>query len=155
MELMIADGFRFAESLGAARAIFEVANIPRISVKKLMPQLRVRLLALRAGMHKIIEACHVFLDVEEEPTEENLRHAYAVLSVNQERMAALFEKAKPIAEGHLRRYMRDFPFSIWQDIRALNAEIAEVHEIIGESLSKEFCRELTEAKTLVELRTDN
>jgi hypothetical protein len=155
MGLMIADGFRFAESLGAAQAVFEVARIPRISVKKLLPQFRVKLLAVRAGMQKVLEASHRFLDVEDEHTEENLRQAFAILSVNQERIKVLFEKAKPITDGPLRRYLRDFPFGVWRDIKTINAQIAEVHEIIAESLSEEFSRELAEAKNAVELQTNN
>jgi hypothetical protein len=156
MELATAETFIFAESLGGARALFEQAKIsPRISIKKFVPQLRARLLEVRNGCQTIVDAAYRFLDAEDEHTEEKLQQALALLIIFEERMKRLFHAAKPITEGPLRRYVKDFPFRVWEDIREKVEQVEEVQEIIAESLSKEFRRELVEAKNAVLAQSGN
>jgi hypothetical protein len=161
MGLAITGNFQFAESLGAARALLEIAPKARISLKKLSPQLRVKLLEVKAGCQRILESCHNLLDNEElaegenEYTEEKLQQAFAILTVHAERMQHLFDAAEPIMEGTLRRYVKDFPMRVWLDIKRIESQIDEVREIIGESLSEQFTRELAEAKSAAELASNN
>lgn len=160
MGLAFTGNFQFAESLGAVRALLEIAPKNGISLKRLSRELRAKLLEVKAGCQRILDSCHMLLDTEElaEPkndTDEQLQQAFAVLTVHAERMQLLFDAAKPIMKGALHRYVKDFPMRVWLDVQKIESQIDEVREIIGESLSEEFTKELAEAKSAAELASNN
>src|ERR1700678_1815078 len=128
MGLALTGNFQFSESLGAVRALLEIAPKSGISLKRLSRELRAKLLEVKAGCQRILDWCHVLLDNEElaEPkndTEEHLQQAFALLTVHAERMQLLFDAAKPIMKGALHRYVKAFPMRVWLNIETITPHI--------------------------------
>jgi hypothetical protein len=154
MELGNTDQIRFAQAVGAAQALFKTTSIPRIPLEKLVSQLRTKLLEVRAMSREVLEAAHRGLDAEDDHNDENLVKAVAAMELYLEQMNVLSKVATmAFANGRLRKWPG--LVSIWRDIEIAAAEIDEAREIMTESLSPGFCRDLAESKKAAELQINS